>query len=67
MSEWISFKDRMPPMDTDILLTDGKKLETGHLFIDEDGDLMIWVRNCGSVNIPWYTHWMPVIDLPKEG
>lgn len=66
MGEWISFKKQMPPMGVDILLTDGKIVETGHLFIDDDEDLMIWVRNCGSLSIPCYTHWMALPELPKE-
>ena len=62
-SEWISVKDRLPEMFTDVMVyTDryGGRIEFAHIGIQG------WIHN-GAILIPSVTHWMPLPETPKEG
>lgn len=57
MSEWISVKDRMPPMYKNVLVYDptDRMIDTDHT---EDGDNFYYFENA--------TYWMPLPEPPKE-
>ncbi len=61
--KWISVKDRLPEMFTEVLVyTDryGGRLEMAHIGVQG------WIQN-GAILIPTVTHWMPLPEPPKEG
>ena len=61
--QWISVKDGLPEMFTDVMVyTDryGGRIEFAHIGIQG------WIHN-GAILIPNVTHWMPLPELPKEG
>lgn len=77
--EWISIKDKLPPLDKEILCY-------GDIFVDYynkkpaiklcyaqrksiDSDEIIWVYEttcCGDKYLDNITHWMPLPSSPKE-
>lgn len=64
---WISVKDRLPQIDTPVMLYTGHEYEIGRL--EEDGEFSIWVdyRYGGEMAADQFTHWMPLPEPPKEG
>lgn len=73
MSEWISVKDRLPPMYHMVLIT-GKNSAGGSFGVikgSHDGDKGQWYReDIGQYAEPrgdTVTHWMPLPEPPKEG
>ena len=67
MMEWIGLKDKLPPHDTSVLVTDGVQITVGSLW--QDGFGVDWYPVCVNVYdadlaiTP--THWMPLDFLPK--
>ena len=57
MSEWISVKDRMPPMYENVLVYDptDRIIDTDHT---KDGDTFYYFEDA--------TYWMPLPEPPKE-
>lgn len=62
---WISVKDRLPQIDTPVMLYTGHEYEIGRL--EEDGEFSIWVdyRYGGEMAADQFTHWMPLPEPPK--
>lgn len=67
MSEWISVKDRLPELGTDVLCFD--QLEGMHVQRLEKDTLCgtVWFDYYDQgINLDWVTHWMPLPEPPKE-
>lgn len=70
MSEWIDIKEREPDYDSDVLVTNGRRIAAAWLY-PIDATIKKWFVS-NSVTFPADqinfepTHWKPV-ELPKEG
>ena len=71
-SGWISVKDRLPELKTDVLMyfAECKNMAVGFM-CDRDEDRTMW---CTYSDDGWYTdcdyeplYWMPLPQSPKEG
>lgn len=56
--KWFSVEERMPPIDSYCMATDGSQIREA--YFDEDGR---WCIECGIME--GVTHWMPAIPLPE--
>ena len=64
MSEWISVKDRLPKMET-LVLIQTKEPDRYLARLGGHKD-MFWVEHdCGGFNLCDVTHWMPLPDPPE--
>ena len=65
LPKWISVKERLPEKDQYVLISNGKSICVGELFLlpyTLTGDLM-WVTDNGFVRD--VTHWMPLPEPPE--
>lgn len=66
--KWISVKDKLPPVDEDVLLTGGIAIGIGfymekHRVLKEG----FWsITNGRAEELYGVTHWMPLPELPNE-
>ena len=75
MSDWISVKDRLPPVCNILdepLESEGRKIAPLYVSVkvimhNRNGDISVgsveWFREDAYINC---THWMPLPDCPKE-
>jgi len=61
--EWISVKDRLPEIDTEVLVVQGDSFAIGDVYISNlNNKKLMW-----SVNYMMQpTHWMPLPKPPEE-
>lgn len=72
MSEWICVKNQLPPINSEIILYNGKKEVVFGIYKPESPpvenwatDDSIWIYDNCNVNIGTATHWMP-LPLPPQ-
>ena len=64
-SEWISVEERLPKVDTDVLvITANGSFKVGRCNIYHNGTLVLWMTNDG-LGERAITHWMPLPEAPK--
>ena len=64
-SEWISVEERLPKVDTDVLvITANGSFKVGRCNIYHNGTLVLWMTNDG-LGEKAITHWMPLPEAPK--
>jgi len=73
--EWISVKDRLPELDSHVLVTDGGDISTA-VFLESSplypgAPVQQFVRDCGGsedwdLDYAIITHWQPLPDLPNK-
>ena len=65
-SEWISVEERLPQVDTDVLvITANGSFKVARCNIYHNGTLVLWMTNDG-LGERAITHWMPLPELPEE-
>lgn len=65
MQEWISVDDRLPKVDTDVLvITANGSFKVARCNIYHNGTLVLWMTNDG-LGEKAITHWMPLPEPPK--
>jgi len=72
MSEWISVEDRLPPIDTEVLVFSHGNMNVCSLIRpDEEMADVVWEDDYGywddDEGVAAVTHWMPLPKPPKEG
>lgn len=70
MSEWNRVKDRLPPLEENIILFDGKEVFCGDLS-EVHGERVTGVQACDGICYGWcekqkVTHWMPLPPPPPK-
>lgn len=70
MSEWISVKDRLPPIGVNVLLTGwnyGRQEERHYLCgsVDENGVIWYYDADENKQVAAYITHWQPLLEPPK--
>jgi len=70
---WISVKDRLPPLNENVLFFNGKKEVRFGFFRQEPPpvdnwatETSIWINDLSYEEIGTATHWMPLPEPPKD-
>lgn len=68
---WISVKDQLPPINTNVILYDGSEVFSGDMNINFEGKQYWGNQPCDGMCYGWYkknpiTHWMPLPEPPKD-
>lgn len=61
---WISVKDKLPPIETEVLVANSCYIYVGELL--DKGYEQYWVENVESLRLDGVTHWQPLPPLPQE-
>lgn len=65
--EWISIKDELPPYYKEVIIFNGKEvLYKWHRLSNEEWEYFANVQNYDVISLENITHWMPLIENPKE-
>lgn len=72
MEKWIKISDEQPPLEKEVLITEGKNIVTGRL--SEYNKRKFWTTSEGIMGHDTeftfmdqdVTHWMKLPNLPKE-
>lgn len=71
MNEWINIKDRLPPINENVLLFDGIEVFCGDMNLNKYEKPFFGVQACDGICYGNYekqeiTHWMPLPNPPNQ-
>ena len=66
---WINIKDKLPPENENVILTDEDNVFCGYIQIDRNNNIEVGKQGCDGICYGWceeykITHWMPLPSPP---